>query len=231
MFSSQELSRTSSAFMSRVYFWMMLGLATSGLVAFAFASSPSALAPIYTNKLIWFGLIIVQLGAVFTLSAMINRMSYFVTTMVYLGYAALTGVTFSVIFLAFTSQSIASAFFITAFAFVGLSVFAMVTKRDLTGLGTFCMTGLFGLIGFMIIAMIFPSIMSNAMSMTINILAIMIFAGLTAYDTQRIKGFNMMYGASSGDMAKKAAISGALMLYLDFINLFLNILNLMGDRR
>lgn len=230
MFSSQEVSQTNSSFMSRVYFWMMLGLAISGLVAFSLANSPETLAPIYSNKIIWFGLIIAQIGAVIVLSALINRMSFILTTMVYLGYAALTGVTFSVVFLAFTSQSIASAFFITSFAFVGLSIFAMVTKKDLSGLGTFCMTGLFGLIGFILVTMLFPSIMTNAVSMTINILAIMIFAGLTAYDTQRIKNFNMMVG-SSGDAAKKAAISGALMLYLDFINLFLNILSLMGDRR
>jgi FtsH-binding integral membrane protein len=156
-------------------------------------------------------------------------MSALLTTVIYLGYAALSGITFSVIFIAFTKESIYQAFFITAFAFTGLSVFGFITKRDLGPLGSFCMTGLFGLIGFILITFLFPSILTNAVSMTIDVLAILIFSGLTAYDTQKIKNFNVANGTE--DVVKKAAISGALMLYLDFINLFLSILRLFGDRR
>lgn len=229
MYSTRDIAVSNANFMSKVYFWMMLGLAISGGVAYEVSETPALLARIFSNNILWIGLIVLQLAAVFCLSALINRMSLFLTMTLYIGYAVLSGVTFSSIFIAFTNQSIAQAFFITAFAFVGLSVFGFVTKRDLGPIGSFCMTGLFGLIGFMLIAFIFPSIMTNAVSMAINVMAIMIFAGLTAYDTQRIKSMNIDDGQS--DLAKKAAINGALMLYLDFINLFLNILRLFGDRR
>lgn len=229
MHSSKELAQSNATFMSRVYFWMMLGLAISGIVAYEMANTPELMSRLVSNSFLWIGLIVLQLAAVICLSALINKMSLALTTFLYLGYAALSGVTFSVIFLAFTQQSISQAFFITAFAFIGLSAFAFITKRDLGPLGSFCMTGLFGLIGFIIVTMIFPSILTNAVSMAINVLAILIFSGLTAYDTQKLKNFNISYGP--GDMVSKAAISGALMLYLDFINLFLNILNLFGERR
>lgn len=229
MYSSQTLSQSNAMFMSRVYFWMMLGLIISGVVAYEISSTPALFNSIFSNSIIWIGLIVIQLAAVIGLSAFINKMSLTLTRVVYLGYAALSGVTFSVILLVFTNESITQAFFITAFAFTGLSIFGFVTKRDLGPLGSFCMTGLFGLIGFILVTLIFPSILTNAVSMTINVLAILIFSGLTAYDTQRIKNLNVSYGEN--DVAKKAAISGALMLYLDFINLFLNILQLFGDRR
>lgn len=227
MQSSRSLSQSNATFMSRVYFWMMLGLVISGGVAYQMANTPTLIAKLYSNTFLWIGLIVLQFAAVIALSAWINRMSMMLTTSLYLAYAALTGVTFSVVFIAFTSQSITQTFFITAFAFTGLSLFGMLTKRDLGPLGSFCMIGLFGLIGFILVAMLFPSIRTNAVSMTINTLGILIFAGLTAYDTQRIKSFN--YG--SAELAQKGAISGALMLYLDFINLFLNLLQLVGDRK
>lgn len=226
---SRELSRSNAAFMSRVYFWMMLGLIVSGVVAYLVASSPTLTAYIFSHSILWIGLIIVQLVAVVALSALINRMSATLTAAIYIGYAALSGVTFSAILLAFTQQSIAEAFFITAFAFTGLSIYGMVTKRDLGPLGTFCMTGLFGLIGFIVVTMLFPSILTNAVSMTINTITILIFSGLTAYDTQKLKNFNSM--GSTAEVTQKMAINGALMLYLDFINLFLSILRLFGDRR
>lgn len=229
MYSTQELSQSNATFMSRVYFWMMLGLALSGAVAYIVGNSPALITPIYSNSFLWIGLIILQLAAVVCLSALINKMSLALTISLYLAYSVLSGITFSVIFLVFTQASIAQAFFIAAFAFVGLSLYGFYTKRDLGPLGTFCMTGLFGLIGFIIVTLIFPSILTNAVSMTINVLTILIFSGLTAYDTQKIKNYNVSYGAP--EMVKKAAISGALMLYLDFINLFLSILRLFGDRR
>lgn len=229
MFSSQELARSNSAFMSRVYMWMMIGLALSGIVAYQIGSTPALVNAIYSNGFLLIAVIVLQFAAVISLSALINRMNASVATLLYLAYSALSGVTFSIIFLSFAKSSIAQAFFITSFAFTGLSIFGFVTKRDLGPLGSFCMIGLFGLIGFILITMLFPSVLTNAVSMTINTLAILIFAGLTAYDTQRIKNFNP--GNASSDEANKAVISGALMLYLDFINLFLNILSLMGDRR
>jgi FtsH-binding integral membrane protein len=208
---------------------MMSGLLISGIVAYTIANSPALLTYLYTHTVLWIGMIILQLAAVICLSALINKLSFFLTAFLYIAYAALTGVTFSVVLIAYTQQSIASAFFTTAFAFVGLSLFGFITKRDLGPVGSFCMTGLFGLIGFILVTLLFPSILTNAVSMTINVLGILIFSGLTAYDTQRIKNFNVYAGSSS--MAMKMAITGALMLYLDFINLFLNILRLFGDRR
>ena len=229
MRSSQAIAQSNATFMSRVYFWMMLGLIISGGLAYTIGNSPALLATLYSNRILWIGLIVLQLGAVVGLSAFINKVNLALTVLLYIAYAALTGVTFSVIFLTFTQQSIAEVFFITSLAFIGLSTFGFATQRDLGPLGSFCMTGLFGLIGFILITLLFPSIMTNAVSMTINTLAILIFAGLTAYDTQRIKSFNPGLGAP--ELAQKAAISGALMLYLDFINLFLNLLQLVGDRK
>lgn len=228
MYSSRSMSQANATFMSRVYFWMMLGLVISGLVAYQMAES-SLITKLYSHSFLWIGIILLQLAAVFSLSAFINRMSFALTAILYLAYAALSGVTFSIVFLAFTSQSITQTFFITAFAFTGLSLFGFITKRDLGPLGSFCMIGLFGMLGFILATMLFPSIATTAVSMTINTMGIIIFAGLTAYDTQRIKSFNVSYGHS--ELAQKGAISGALVLYLDFINLFLNILQLIGDRK
>lgn len=229
MLSSRELARTNATFMSRVYFWMMLALVISGGVAYSVSHHPAIINYIMTNRYLPISLIVLQLAAVILISACLNRMSLALTSLIYIVYAALTGLTLSIFCLAFTSQSITEAFFITAFAFIGLSVFGLITKRDLGPIGSFCMTGLFGLIGFIFVVWLFPSIATNAVSMTINTLAILIFSGLTAYDTQRIK--NMNIGLSNGSMLSKMAISGALMLYLDFLNLFINILSLFGDRK
>lgn len=229
MFSTKQLAQTNTNFMSRVYFWMMIGLIISGGVAYTVAHSPSIMATLFNNRFLFLLMIMAQFIAVIGLSAMINRLSASAATLIYLGYAALSGLTFSVVLMVYTQQSIAEAFFITAFAFVGLSAFGFLTKRDLGPLGTFCMTGLFGLIGFMLITWLFPAMRTTAISQSISFLAILIFSGLTAYDTQKLKNFNMQ-GLSVGQ-EQKAAITGALMLYLDFINIFISLLNLFGNRR
>ncbi len=226
--SQQDKAVSNAAFMSQVYFWMTAGLLMSGVVAYATAQT-NVVMHLISNKALFIGLVIAQFGAVIVLSTLINKLSAFLASFIYMGYACLTGVTFSVIFLAYTSASISQAFFITSFSFIGLSAFGYITKRDLGPIGSFCMMGLFGLIGIMLLSLFFPSMLSNAMTMTINVCSVIIFAGLTAYDTQRIKSLNT-YAFSSGDV-RKAAINGALALYLDFINLFLSILRLTGDRR
>jgi FtsH-binding integral membrane protein len=142
----------------------------------------------------------------------------------------LTGLTLSSIFLIYTGSSIAEVFAITAFGFAGLSGFGFVTKRDLGPVGSFCMMGLFGLVGFGLLSMIFPRLMSEGASFVFSIVGIIVFAGLTAYDTQKIKRMNSP-GMEGTDAERKQAIFGALMLYLDFINLFLSLLRLMGRRR
>jgi uncharacterized protein len=224
-----DVATTTATFMSRVYFWMMAGLVLSGLVAYALATDPQRVINLVNNKLLFFGIIILQFGAVIVLSTLINSMSIMLTTSLYLGYAILSGVTASIIFLVYSAASISQAFFLTAFSFLGLSMFGYMTKRDLGPIGTFCMMGLFGLIGIMFISFFVSSMQTGTFSMVVNVCAIIIFAGLTAYDTQKIKNYNG--GLVTSEQAKKAAISGALMLYLDFINLFLSILRLTGDRR
>jgi FtsH-binding integral membrane protein len=215
--------------MSHVYFWMMLGLLVTGYVAYQIANTPNIMQYLMGNNWIMIALILLQLGAVIVLSAAINKMNALVATTIYLAYTALTGITFSVLFLVYTAQSISQVFFLTSFSFAGLSAFGYLTKRDLGPVGSFCTIGLFGLIGFLLLTLFFPSMMTNSVSMAISVIGILIFAGLTAYDTQRIKSFNSA-GASADDV-KKLSIHGALMLYLDFINLFINLLRLFGQRR
>lgn len=225
----RTLATSSATFMSRVYFWMVTGLVMSGFVAWMMASSPVIMTYLLTHRGLWLGLMLAQFAAVMVLSLRAEKMSASMTMCVYLGYAALSGATFSSIFLVFTAASISQAFFIAAFAFVGLSAFGYLTQKDLGPIGSFCIMGLFGMLGLMLVGMLFPSIMTNALSLTINTCCVFIFAGLTAYDTQKIKAYHAY--AASPEASNKLAISGALMLYLDFINLFISILRLTGDRR
>jgi uncharacterized protein len=224
-----DRSQAIATFMSRVYLWMMVGIAISGITAYVVASRPDVVLAITQNLLIFYGLIIFQLVAVVALSAWVQRMSIGMASILYALYATLVGLTFSVLFLVYTMGSIATAFFVTAFSFAGLSIFGYTTKRDLGPVGSFCMMGLFGLIGVMLLGLFLPSLMSDKVQLAISVIGVLVFAGLTAYDTQRIKALQSQFATS--DEARKGAIYGALILYLDFINLFLNLLRLMGDRR
>lgn len=223
---SSEASSIISTFMSRVYLWMTLGLLLTGIVAYVVSNNPAMLQAIFATKGVFIGLIIAQLAAVIILSAMINRLNIMVAGVIFLAYAALTGLTFSAIFIAYTQESIASAFIVTTVSFAGLSLFGYVTKRDLGPIGSFCTMGLFGLIGISILSFFFHSLMATPIQMALSVGGVIIFAGLTAYDTQRIKQLGL-----SRPEAGQEAILGALMLYLDFINLFLMLLRLMGNRR
>ncbi len=155
-------------------------------------------------------MIFVQFGSVIFLSAMINRISTAAAAITFLMYSALTGLTLSMIFVMYTEQSIASAFATTAIGFGGLSLFGYTTKRDLGPVGSFCMMALFGLIGFVLISLFVPSMNSNSMQIGVSIIGLLIFAGLTAYDTQRIKAF----ASANTDQLGQMAILGALTLYL-----------------
>jgi len=199
-------------------------------VAWNVAGDPALVQTIFGNRMLFWALIIAQLGAVAALSFLINKINGAVATVIYIAYAALTGLTLSSIFLLYTGSSIAQVFGVTAFGFAGLSFFGLVTKRDLGPVGSFCMMGLFGLIGFALLSMFFPSLMGAGGSFVFSIVGIIVFAGLTAYDTQRIKAMNVP-GSEGTDGARKTAIFGALTLYLDFINLFLSLLRLTGRRR
>ena len=225
-----SLAAENARFMSRVYGWMTGGLCLTGAVAWNVAGNPGLVQMIFGNRLLFWGLIIAQLGAVVVLSGLMNRINGLTATLIYLLYAGLTGLTLSSIFLAYTGSSIAQVFGVTAFGFAGLSGFGLVTKRDLGPVGSFCMMGLFGLVGFGVLTMFFPSLMTAGASFVFSIAGIIIFAGLTAYDTQKIKAMNTP-GNEGTDAGRKTAIFGALRLYLDFINLFLSLLRLTGRRR
>lgn len=230
VFGPASIAAENARFMSRVYGWMTGGLCVTGLVAWNVAGNPAVVQTIFGNRMLFWALIIAQLGAVAALSWLINRISGAVATLIYVLYAALTGLTLSSIFLVYTGSSIAQVFGVTAFGFAGLSGFGYVTKRDLGPVGSFCMMGLFGLVGFALLSMFFPSLMGAGASFVFSIVGIIVFAGLTAYDTQRIKAMNAP-GSEGTDAARKTAIFGALTLYLDFINLFLSLLRLTGRRR
>jgi len=219
-----------SRFMSRVYGWMTLGILMSGLVAWQVAQNPDFALSIIQNRPVFWTLFILQLGSVMFLTGAINRISSTVAGFIYFAYAALTGLTLSVIFLMYTGSSILSMFILTAGAFGGLSLFGYVTKRDLGPVGSFCMMGLFGMVGVSIISIFFPSIMAGTGSTIFGMIGVLVFAGLTAYDTQKVKGYHQL-GNEGTESDKKGAIIGALMLYLDFINLFLSLLRIFGRRR
>jgi FtsH-binding integral membrane protein len=224
--SIDAVAAEQQRFMVRVYNWMTAGLCITGFMAFYVSNSPTIMGIIFGNSLIPFALIAVQLGLVIWLSVRVQHMSASLATGVFMLYAGLTGVTFSAIFLVYTAASITSTFMITAGTFGAMSIYGYTTKKDLTSWGSFLFMGLIGLIIAMVVNMFMES---EAMHAIITYAGILIFVGLTAYDTQKIKEMNII-GNEGTDEDTKEAISGALTLYLDFINLFLMILRLMGDR-
>ncbi len=213
--------------MNQVYLWMTAGLGLTALVAWAIASSPTALNLIFSNTWLLIGLVIAQLGLVVGLSAAVQRLSAFTATSLFLLYAALTGVTLSSIFVVYTTGSIAKAFLITAATFGAMTVYGTVTKRDLTGLGSFLFMGLIGLIIAMVVNIFLKSPMVDFI---ISGVGVLIFTGLTAYDTQKLRRFGENAPLEDGTAIRRGAILGALTLYLDFINLFLMMLRLFGNR-
>lgn len=215
------------AFMQRVYIWMAGGLALTGLIAYYTAQSPVILNAIVQNPMIFYGMMIGTLLLVIVMSTMINRISATVAGAMFVAYAALNGFVFSTIFLIYTMQSIGQVFFISAGMFGAMSVYGMITKRDLTSWGSFLTMGLFGIILAMIVNIFLKS---SAIGYAVSFLGVFIFLGLTAYDTQKLKNFAAA-SPQAANQSEKPAIYGALSLYLDFINLFLMLLRLFGNRR
>ncbi|HEY2899701.1 MAG TPA: Bax inhibitor-1/YccA family protein [Polyangia bacterium] len=214
-------------FLGRVYRLMALGLAVTGFVALLVASSPGALQFFVLNRGVFFAVIIAQFLTVLAFSAMATRVSTGTATAMFFGYAVLSGITFSTIFLIYTGASIASTFFVTAGAFAGLSAYGALTKRNLDGLGSFAMMGLFGLI---IASVVNLFLGSPALSWLTTFMGVLVFTGLTAYDTAKLKNLAAQTDLS-GTAGQRVALQGALMLYLDFINLFLMLLRIFGGRR
>ena len=225
-----ELSRTEAAernFLSQVYFWMAMGLGLTGLVAAWTALNPSIVVGLARNFGLFLLLALVQIGLVVWLSSQILQLSLITATIGFSIYATINGILFSSIFLIYTSASIASTFFVTAGTFGAVSLYGFVTKRDLTSVGSFMFMALIGLILASVVNWFFKS---PALYWIITYAGIAIFIGLTAYDTQKLKMIHQQ-GFESGDILKKMALLGALTLYLDFINLFLLLLRIMGRRR
>lgn len=225
-----ELTRSAASersFMSQVYLWMAMGLALTGLVAWGVANNPSLLSAVLKNPLLFFMLAIAQIGIVFWLSASILTISVMTATVGFSVYATLNGVLFSTIFIVYTGASIASTFLITAGTFAGVSLYGFSTKSDLTSIGSFSFMALIGLILASVVNMF---LRSPAFDYVLSYIGIAIFIGLTAYDTQQLKRIHEQ-GFGAGEMLQKMSLMGALKLYLDFINLFLFLLRIMGRRR
>jgi hypothetical protein len=211
-----------------VYNWMAVGLALTGAVAFYVANNEALVQIIFGNQILFFGLIIGELVLVFYLSARVHRMQASTATALFLLYAALNGATLSFIFLVYARSSIASTFFICAATFVACSIYGWTTKKDLTSMGGFMMMGLIGII---IASVVNLFLKSSGMAMVISYIGVLVFVGLTAYDTQKIKSMAMTQPADvDAGTIRKGAILGALSLYLDFINLFLMLLRILGNR-
>src|ERR687892_1832364 len=213
------------SYMLSVYNYMGLGLAITGVVAFLVAATPALYVPIFTTPLKWV-VMLAPLGFVFFLSAKIQTMSVSAAQMTFWAFAAVMGLSMASIFLVFTGASIARVFFITAAMFGSMSLYGYVTKRDLSGWGSFLFMGLIGIIIAMVVNIFLAS---AALQFAISVIGVLVFVGLTAYDTQRIK--EMYYELDASDVMAKKAIMGALSLYLDFINLFIMLLQLFGNQR
>ena len=218
-----------NAFVRSVYNWMAVGLFLTGVVSLYVASSETIMRFIFGNSMVFFILILAELGLVFSISGMINKISAGTATSLFVLYSALNGVTLSFIFLAYTSTSIASTFFICGGTFVACSIYGWTTKKDLTSIGGFLMMGLIGII---IASLVNIFIRSSAMNMIISYIGVIVFVGLTAYDTQKLKNMAITQPAGADEsVVRKGAILGALSLYLDFINLFLMLLRIFGQSR
>lgn len=215
------------SFLARVYAWMTAGLLTTALAAFVTLSTPAILQFVFGTKFVFWGLMIAELGLVVWLSGMVGRLSATAAGVVFLLYSALNGLTLSAIFLAFTSASIVSTFVVTAGTFGAMSLYGLVTKRTLDGLGSFAFMGL---IGVVLASIVNIFLRNDMLGFVVSCVGVIVFIALTAYDTRKLK---MMAAAVDGasEEGRRASVSGALALYLDFINLFLMLLNLFGRRR
>lgn len=217
-----------SALMRKVYVWMTLALVITGFTAYGVATSPGLITAITTNRILFFGLIIGELALVMWVSAAINRLSLTTATMLFVLYSILNGATLSVIFIAFTMSSITSVFFITAGTFAVMAFIGYVTKTDLTSLGKILFMALIGIIIATIVNVFL--VKSGMLNLIISYVGVLVFVGLTAYDSQKIKNMLMM-ADDMDEGAQKMALMGSLTLYLDFINLFLYMLRIFGSSR
>lgn len=221
------LSTSFSALMRKVFVWMTLALVITGITAFGVATSPSLVAMIFGNKLMFWGLIIAEFALVFAVSGAINRLSLLSATLLFILYSIVNGATLSVIFFAFSTAVIAKTFFITAGTFGVMALVGYTTKTDLTSMGKILFMALVGIIIASVVNMF---VHSSGFDLIISYVGVLVFVGLTAYDTQKIKQMCQM-APDAGESAQKLALLGALELYLDFINLFLYLLRIFGNNK
>jgi FtsH-binding integral membrane protein len=221
--TADQIVIAQNTLIRQVYAWMGGGLLITALLAMVTVSSPILLNAVLGNRLVFFGLIFGELGLVITISRAINKLGASMASLLFILYAALNGITMSVIFAIYTAESITSTFVITAATFGTMSAYGYLTKRDLTRWGSFLFMGL---IGVVIASLVNIFTRSSSAAWIISAVGVIVFTGLTAYDTWKIKAM-----ATAGAEGRKPAILGALTLYLDFINLFLMLLRLLGNRR
>ncbi|HAZ54801.1 MAG TPA: BAX inhibitor (BI)-1/YccA family protein [Franconibacter helveticus] len=215
-------------FMAQVYGWMTCGLLLTAFVAWYAANTPAVMMYVFSSRITFFGLIIAQLAVVFVLSGLVHKLSPAVATALFMLYSALTGLTLASIFLVYTYASIASTFVVTAGMFGVMSLYGYTTKRDLSGFGNMLFMAL---IGILIASLVNFWLKSTALMWAVTYIGVIVFVGLTAYDTQKLKNLGEQIDVNDRGNLRKYSIVGALTLYLDFINLFLMLLRIFGNRR
>lgn len=223
----KEQNAVFAKLMRSVYLWMVLALVITGLTAAYVVNSPAYISALMNNPVLFYGVIIAELALVFILSGRIHKMSFTSASLMFILYSLLTGVSLSTIFLAYTESSIATTFLITAGTFGTMSLVGFVTKKDLSKLGGILFMALIGLI---IATVVNIFLVSDTLGWIINYVGVLIFVGLTAYDTQKIKQMMREYGTDINEQTQKMALMGSLSLYLDFINMFLYLLRIFGNR-
>ena len=228
-FTAEQQLAASAAFpvlMRKVYVWMTLALALTGFTAYGVATSPGALQMIYGNSMTMWVLIIAELAIVFGVTAAINRISLTTATLMFILYSVINGAMLSSIFLVYSQSSIATVFFITAGTFGAMALIGYTTKADLTSIGKMLFMALIGLI---IATLVNMFLKSSGMTLILSYVGVIIFVGLTAYDSQKIKQM-LLQAPDAGEASQKLALLGSLTLYLDFINLFIYLLRIFGRR-
>lgn len=222
-----EMSAAFPVLMRKVYLWMTMALVITGFTAYYVAHNETLLTAIVSNQILFWGLLIGEFALVIGLSAAINKLSLTVATLMFVVYSVINGATLSFIFLVYTASSITNVFFITAGTFAVMALIGYFTKVDLSSMGKILMMALIGIIIATIVNFFTKS---EGLAMILNYLGVLVFVGLTAYDSQKIKQM-MLAAPDTGEVAQKMALLGALSLYLDFINLFLYLLRIFGARR
>lgn len=211
--------------MRKVYTWMTLAMVITGITSYGVATSPGLLQLIFGNQMVFWGMLIGELALVWILSSNINKISLATGTLMFIAYSVLNGATLSCIFLLYTMESIGQVFFITAGTFGAMSLIGYTTKKDLSGMGQILTMALIGII---IATLVNMFVGSTGLQMVISYIGVLIFVGLTAYDTQKIK--YMLAMSDADESGQKLALMGAMSLYLDFVNLFLYLLRIFGRR-